>query len=123
VSCIGDDSTYKLPSTICSIVIANEIENIGNNCFTKLPQLKTLRLGKNLKYVGDSSFSYSCSKREEYAIKIPSLRVLCYQKPNFPDSAFSRGIELLIGEEYKDWGWMQTDSRFLRSHVDFVKKV
>jgi hypothetical protein len=31
VSCIGDDGTYKLPSTICSIVIANEIENIGNN--------------------------------------------------------------------------------------------
>lgn len=119
---IGDKCTYKLPDTICSVIIADETETIGNSCFMQLPNLQTVELGKSLKKVDESSFSYHKGEREEYVEKLHTLIVYCHKKPDFPESAFLRGIDAWEGEEYQDWGWMKTGSHYVSTQTVFKEK-
>ena len=110
VTSIGDHTECLLPDSLKEICIPDTVETIGRNAFRNLRNLQTVRFGKGLQYVGENAFSYFYEDRESYTKPIPILTVYYYSAFESPDSAFSRVVESWIGEEYKDWGWMQTGS-------------
>ncbi len=117
---LAPNCTPKLPKSISVIKFSDDIETIGQGCFNSLPKLKDIYLGRNLRLIEDNCFCYYESDRKEYLTYVPQLNVHYYEIPQKSDSTFSRSAVANIGEDYSDWGWMQTGSENITYDVVFV---
>ncbi|MCR5005984.1 MAG: leucine-rich repeat domain-containing protein [Clostridiales bacterium] len=117
---IGEDSFLDSSESLSTLVLPDSLQTIGSGCFNKLPNLKEVYLGKELTSIEDNCFSYYQADRDYQLREIPGLTVHYYQMPKYSESTFHRHATAYKGDEYADWGWVQSGEREITYPVQFV---
>lgn len=117
---IEAESTYMLPEPLRIVRIADSVVTIGAGCFSDMPCIEKLYLGKGVRRIGENAFCFYSEGNEDNLIRAKALNVYYYEMPFCAPKAFSRYSDLWFEEYDVKYGWVRIGETPIKYEVNFI---